>query len=84
MQDAVRDMMIPEIREAFWSAPALWRFISRAEKRIFNRSAGTDDLLRPATSPESVRGWLISGCRSATRLGYFTFSTTSYSRFYFK
>jgi hypothetical protein len=26
LQDAVRDMMIPEIREASWTAPALWRF----------------------------------------------------------
>jgi len=33
-QDAVRDMMIIEIREASWTAPALWRF---ARKRKIRR-----------------------------------------------
>jgi hypothetical protein len=28
-----RDTMIPEIREAFWSAPVLWRFASRRNVR---------------------------------------------------
>jgi hypothetical protein len=27
----VRDTMIPEIREAFWSAPALWRFARKTK-----------------------------------------------------
>ena len=26
LQDAMRNTMIPEIREASWTAPALWRF----------------------------------------------------------
>jgi len=29
LQDAARDTMIPEIREASWTAPALWRFARR-------------------------------------------------------
>jgi hypothetical protein len=29
VHDATRDMMIFEIREASWSAPALWRFARR-------------------------------------------------------
>ncbi len=28
---------------------------------LFHRPAGTNDFIRPATSPESFRGWLISG-----------------------
>jgi hypothetical protein len=29
LQDAARGTMIPEIREASWTAPALWRFFLR-------------------------------------------------------
>jgi hypothetical protein len=36
VQDAVRDTMIPEIREASWSAPALWRYASRRGIREFS------------------------------------------------
>ena len=33
LQDAARDTMIPEIREASWTAPALWRFARRWKVR---------------------------------------------------
>src|ERR1035437_7770403 len=33
VQDAARDKMIPEIREASWSAPVLWRFARRRNVR---------------------------------------------------
>jgi hypothetical protein len=36
LQDAMRNTLIPEIREAFWSAPALWRFtVGECTARFF-------------------------------------------------
>jgi hypothetical protein len=39
VQDAGRDTMIIEIREAFWSAPVLWRFARRRNAREISAEA---------------------------------------------
>ena len=49
LHDASRDTMIPEIREASWTAPALWRFARRWNIREVSVRTGLQALGAPTT-----------------------------------
>ena len=55
LHDASRDTMIPEIREASWTAPALWRFARRWNVREIPVRTGLQALGAP-TSRRLVGG----------------------------